>query len=145
MKRTTETIKRRLVDLFPPIEPYNEGKLKVSDLHTIHYEECGNPKGKPVVFLHGGPGGGIDPVYRQYFNPKKWRIILFDQRGCGRSSPRSRNCAKIRRGISSMTSRTPARAPAASSKWQSFSEDQLGQLHSSLAYAHQAPQAASRR
>ncbi|MGK0155337.1 MAG: proline iminopeptidase, partial [Neolewinella sp.] len=87
MKRSTEITKRRLVDLFPPIEPFNEGKLKVSKLHTIHYEECGNPKGKPVVFLHGGPGGGIDPIYRRYFNPKKWRIILFDQRGCGRSRP----------------------------------------------------------
>ncbi len=73
--------------LYPPIEPYNEYKLKVSDLHTIYVQEAGNPQGKPVVFLHGGPGGGIEPVYRQYFNPDKWRIILFDQRGCGRSTP----------------------------------------------------------
>ncbi|MCC7061594.1 MAG: prolyl aminopeptidase [Planctomycetes bacterium] len=87
MKRTTVTTKRRLVDLFPPIDPYREGKLKVSKLHTVHYEECGNPKGKPVVFLHGGPGGGIDPLYRRYFDPKKWRIVLLDQRGCGRSRP----------------------------------------------------------
>jgi proline iminopeptidase len=74
-------------ELYPPIQPYNEGKLKVSELHTIHFEEVGNPQGKPVIFLHGGPGGGIDPVYRQYFNPQKWRVILFDQRGCGRSIP----------------------------------------------------------
>ena len=87
MKRTTVTTKRRLVDLFPPIDPYREGKLKVSKLHTVHYEECGNPKGKPVVFLHGGPGGGIDPLYRRYFDPTKWRIVLLDQRGCGRSRP----------------------------------------------------------
>ena len=87
VKRSTVITKRQLVDLFPTIEPYNEGKLKVSDLHTIHYEECGNPNGKPVVFLHGGPGGGIDPIYRRYFDPKKWRIILFDQRGCGQSRP----------------------------------------------------------
>jgi proline iminopeptidase len=87
MKRTTVTTKRRLVDLFPPIDPYREGNLKVSKLHTVHYEECGNPKGKPVVFLHGGPGGGIDPLYRRYFDPKKWRIVLLDQRGCGRSRP----------------------------------------------------------
>ncbi|NEN88501.1 MAG: prolyl aminopeptidase [Okeania sp. SIO3H1] len=74
-------------ELYPPIQPYKVGNLKVSDLHTIYYEECGNPQGKPVVFLHGGPGGGIMPLYRQYFDPKKWRIILFDQRGCGRSTP----------------------------------------------------------
>ena len=74
-------------DLYPPIEPYNQGKLKVSDLHTIHYEESGNPDGKPVIFLHGGPGGGIAPMYRQYFDPQQWRIVIFDQRGCGQSTP----------------------------------------------------------
>ena len=74
-------------DLYSPIEPYNQGKLKVSELHTIHYEESGNPQGKPVVFLHGGPGGGIVPMYRQYFNPQQWRIVIFSQRGCGQSTP----------------------------------------------------------
>ena len=74
-------------NLFPPIEPYNEFKLEVSSLHTIHIEESGNPNGKPVIFLHGGPGGGIEPIYRQYFDPEKWRIIIFDQRGCGKSTP----------------------------------------------------------
>lgn len=73
--------------LYPLIEPYNEGYLKVSELHTIHYEESGNPQGKPVVVLHGGPGGGAAPLYRQYFNPEKWRIVMFDQRGCGKSTP----------------------------------------------------------
>jgi proline iminopeptidase len=74
-------------DLYPPITPYQTGTLKVSDLHTIYYEESGNPQGKPAVFLHGGPGGGSIPLYRQYFHPDKWRLILFDQRGCGRSKP----------------------------------------------------------
>ncbi len=74
-------------ELYPPIEPYNEGKLSVSSLHTIHYEQSGTPNGQPVIFLHGGPGGGITPMYRQYFNPEKWRIIIFDQRGCGQSTP----------------------------------------------------------
>jgi proline iminopeptidase len=74
-------------ELYPPREPYNEGKLKVSDLHTIHFEESGNPEGKPIVLLHGGPGGGCPPFYRQYFDPEKWRLVMFDQRGCGQSKP----------------------------------------------------------
>lgn len=74
-------------EFYPSIEPYNQGTLKVSDIHTLYYEECGNPQGKPVVFLHGGPGGGCPPYYRQYFDPKKWRVILFDQRGAGKSTP----------------------------------------------------------
>jgi proline iminopeptidase len=74
-------------ELYPPIEPYHQGKLQVSELHTIHFEESGNPDGKPVIFLHGGPGGGITPMYRQYFDPNLWRIIIFDQRGCGQSTP----------------------------------------------------------
>ncbi|PIO48953.1 MAG: prolyl aminopeptidase [[Chlorobium] sp. 445] len=78
---------RTLRDLYPPIVPYRTGFLQVSEMHRIYYEEVGNPKGKPVVFLHGGPGGGIEPQHRQYFNPKKWRVVLFDQRGCGKSTP----------------------------------------------------------
>lgn len=73
--------------LYPEITPYHSDKIKVSDIHTIYFEECGNPNGRPVIFLHGGPGGGIQPSYRQYFNPEKWRIILLDQRGCGQSTP----------------------------------------------------------
>tara|TARA_B100000029_G_scaffold455165_1_gene482207 strand:+ start:885 stop:1835 length:951 start_codon:yes stop_codon:yes gene_type:complete len=73
--------------LYPPIEPFNTFYLNVSSIHTIFVEESGNPNGKPVIFLHGGPGGGIEPIYRQYFNPRKWRIIIFDQRGCGKSIP----------------------------------------------------------
>ena len=74
-------------NLYPSINPYNEFKLQVSTLHNIHIEESGNKNGNPVIFLHGGPGGGIEPIYRRYFNPKKWRIIIFDQRGCGKSAP----------------------------------------------------------
>ena len=62
--------------------------LPVSPVHTLYFEESGNPRGKPVVFLHGGPGGGTDPKMRRFFDPKRYRIILFDQRGCGRSTPR---------------------------------------------------------
>ena len=72
--------------LFPPIEPYDTGFIKKGK-HEIYYEQCGNPKGKPAIFLHGGPGGGCGSLSRRFFNPKKYRIILFDQRGCGRSKP----------------------------------------------------------
>lgn len=74
-------------ELYPEISPYKTSTLKVSDLHTVYYEECGNPAGKPVIFVHGGPGGGISEKYRRFFDPKKWRIVLFDQRGCGKSTP----------------------------------------------------------
>jgi proline iminopeptidase len=74
-------------DLYPPIEPYDEGMLPVSPIHTIYYEQAGNPKGTPVVFLHGGPGGGTVPDYRRFFDPKAYRIVLFDQRGSGKSTP----------------------------------------------------------
>jgi proline iminopeptidase len=80
-------LKDPLTWLYPPIEPYLTGRLKVSPLHEMHYEECGNPSGKPVVFLHGGPGGGCDAQMRRFFHPDKYRIVLFDQRGCGKSTP----------------------------------------------------------
>lgn len=73
--------------LYPEIEPYDHGMLDVGDGHRVYWELCGNPKGKPVVFLHGGPGGGCSPTQRRQFNPEKYRILLFDQRGCGRSTP----------------------------------------------------------
>lgn len=73
--------------LYPEIEPYATGRLRVSEIHELFFEECGNPEGKPVVFLHGGPGGGLDPKYRRYFDPAAYRMVLFDQRGCGRSTP----------------------------------------------------------
>src|SRR5688572_5129458 len=73
--------------LFPEIEPYRTGRLAVSALHEIHFEECGNPAGKPVLMVHGGPGGGANATMRRYHDPARYRIILFDQRGCGRSTP----------------------------------------------------------
>ena len=73
--------------LFPRIEPYRHGMLAVDDLHTLYWEECGNPDGEPVLFLHGGPGGGISPTHRRFFDPAHYRIVLFDQRGAGQSTP----------------------------------------------------------
>jgi proline iminopeptidase len=73
--------------LYPPIRPYRTGRLRVSRLHELYFEESGNPAGKPVVFLHGGPGGGTSPSMRRFFDPRRYRIVLFDQRGCGRSRP----------------------------------------------------------
>ena len=73
--------------LYPPLRPYSTGRLGVSDVHELYYEQSGNPKGKPVVFLHGGPGGGTDPRMRRFFDPEVYRIVLFDQRGCGKSTP----------------------------------------------------------
>jgi proline iminopeptidase len=80
---------RRAGGLYPPLEPYNSGRLRVSAVHEIYYEESGNPQGKPAVFLHGGPGGGTDPSLRQFFDPARYRIVLLDQRGCGRSRPQA--------------------------------------------------------
>lgn len=74
-------------NLYPDCLPYRDEMLKVSLLHTIYYEECGNPNGVPVVFLHGGPGSGCNATQRRFFDPAHYRIILLDQRGCGRSTP----------------------------------------------------------
>ena len=72
---------------YPPIEPYKISYISVDDTHTLYIEESGNPKGKPILFLHGGPGSGTDPKHRCFFDPKVYRIVLFDQRGCGKSTP----------------------------------------------------------
>jgi proline iminopeptidase len=73
--------------LYPEIVPYKTGRLKVSELHEAYFEECGNPDGKPAVILHGGPGGGSSPMMRRLHDPERYRIVLLDQRGCGRSTP----------------------------------------------------------
>jgi proline iminopeptidase len=74
-------------ELYPEIEPYHTHRLAVDALHTLHVEECGNPLGLPVIFLHGGPGAGLSTYHRRFFDPSRYRIVLFDQRGCGQSTP----------------------------------------------------------
>jgi len=73
--------------LYPAIEPFETGRLRVSPVHELYYEQCGKPNGQPAVFLHGGPGGGLIPEYRQFFDPTTYRVVLFDQRGAGQSTP----------------------------------------------------------
>ncbi len=77
----------RHMDLYPKIEPYDRGMLDVGDGHRLYYEQSGNPQGVPVVFLHGGPGAGSNPAHRRFFDPDHYRIVVFDQRGAGRSRP----------------------------------------------------------
>ena len=74
-------------ELYPEIEPYRSGSLRLDGLHEMYYEECGNPRGQPVVFLHGGPGAGSAPAHRRFFDPGHYRIVVYDQRGAGRSRP----------------------------------------------------------
>jgi proline iminopeptidase len=83
----TRPVKDPLTWMYPPLEPYRTGRLPVSGGHELYFEESGNPAGRPVVFLHGGPGGGTEPKQRRFFHPEKYRTVLFDQRGCGQSTP----------------------------------------------------------
>jgi proline iminopeptidase len=76
-----------MTELYPPTEPYDSGMLDVGDGNLVHWEVCGNPDGKPALVVHGGPGSGCRPGQRQYFDPRRYRVVLFDQRGCGRSTP----------------------------------------------------------
>ena len=73
--------------LYPEIAPYRTEQLPVDRLHTLYVEQCGNPDGLPVIFLHGGPGAGLSAYHRRFFDPRRYRIVLFDQRGAGRSTP----------------------------------------------------------
>ena len=115
---------------YPPIRPIQEGNLKVSDLHTIAYSIYGNPNGKPVLFVHGGPGGGTDPYMARYFDPKIYRIILVDQRGCGKSTP----FAEIRENTTydSVRDFEKLRVELGVDKWQIFG----GSWGSTLALAY---------
>ena len=74
-------------DLFPDIAPYETGLLPLSGGHVMYWEQVGNPRGQPVLFLHGGPGAGAGAVHRRFFDPAHWRVVIFDQRGAGRSRP----------------------------------------------------------
>lgn len=87
MPEPTASPQQQRRSLYPPIEPYRTGRLRVSDVHELYFEESGNPRGKPVVFLHGGPGSGTEAKQRRFFDPRAYRIVLFDQRGCGKSTP----------------------------------------------------------
>ena len=73
-------------ELFPPIDPYESGTLAVDEIHTLYWEQAGNPRGVPVLFLHGGPGAGASPPHRRFFDPAHYRIVVIDQRGAGRST-----------------------------------------------------------
>jgi proline iminopeptidase len=84
---SARTLPNTLFGLYPPIEPYAQGRLAVTNGHRIYWEECGNPAGEVAVVVHGGPGGGSNPTMRRLHDPSRYRIILFDQRGCGRSTP----------------------------------------------------------
>ncbi len=87
MSSTDESMARRRVGLYPEIEPHEHGMLEVGDGNLVYWETCGNPRGKPAVVLHGGPGSGCSPRSRRFFDPSAYRAVLFDQRGCGRSRP----------------------------------------------------------
>ncbi len=122
--------------LYPPIEPYNRGTLVVSDVHTLYFEESGNPAGKPVVFLHGGPGGGSDPKHRRYFDPARYRIVLFDQRGSGKSTPHA--CLDENTTWDLVADIERLRATLGIEKWQVFGGSWGSTL--ALAYAQTHPE-----
>ncbi|ACU47331.1 prolyl aminopeptidase [Brucella microti] len=125
--------------LYPEIEPFKEEMLQVSSLHRIHVEQCGNPDGKPVIMIHGGPGGGITPTMRRLHDPKRYRIILFDQRGCGRSTPH----AELRENTTwdLVADMEHIRAHLGIDKWQVFGGSWGSTL--GLAYAETHPERVS--
>ena len=130
--------------LYPLIEPYASGMLEVGDGQQIYWEECGTPSGKPVVFLHGGPGGGIQPMLRRLFDPARYRVVLFDQRGCGQSRP---HASELRADLSTNTTWhlvadiEQLREHRGIEQWQVFGGSWGSAL--ALAYAEQHPERVS--
>ncbi len=121
--------------LFPEIEPYDSGFLDVDGVHSVYYEQCGNPGGKPAIFVHGGPGGGCNSVHRRFWDPAGYRIVLFDQRGCGRSTPH----AELRNNTTwdLVDDMERIREHLGIDRWQLFGGSWGSTL--SLAYAQQHP------
>lgn len=116
--------------LFPALDPFDVGTIKVSPIHTLYYERSGNPKGRPVIVCHGGPGGGCTPSMRRYFDPSLYQIILFDQRGCGRSTPHA--CLEDNTTWDLVADMEKLRVHFGIKKWQVFG----GSWGSTLALAH---------
>jgi proline iminopeptidase len=124
-----------MAGLFPELEPYDSGHLRVDSVHSVYFEQCGNPKGKPAIFIHGGPGGGSSSVHRRFWDPAVYRIILFDQRGCGRSTPH----AELRNNTTwdLVEDMERIRARLGIERWQLFGGSWGSTL--ALAYAQQYP------
>jgi proline iminopeptidase len=125
-----------LSTLYPPLEPFDAGMLRVSDVHEIYYEVSGAPDGKPVVVCHGGPGGGSTPSMRRYFDPKRYRIILFDQRGCGKSKPHAELTGNTTWAL--VEDMEKLRRHLGASRWQVFGGSWGSTL--ALAYAETHPE-----
>lgn len=125
--------------LYPPVEPYDRGLLDVGDGHQIYWELCGNPDGIPAVFLHGGPGGGCGPSHRRLFDPERYRVLLFDQRGCGRSTPHA--CLDANTTWDLVSDIERLRAMVGAEKWLTFGGSWGSTL--ALAYAETHPERVS--
>jgi proline iminopeptidase len=128
-----------LRNFYPPITPYKNGHLEVGDGHQVYWELSGNPKGKPVVFLHGGPGGGCGATHRRLFDPKRYNIMLFDQRGCGKSTPNASTDANTTWHL--VADMEKLRALMGADKWQLFGGSWGSTL--ALAYAQRHPERVS--
>ncbi len=122
--------------MFAGMKPFDEGYLDVGDGHRVYYEQSGNPKGKPVVFVHGGPGGGTQPSQRRFWDPAHYRIVLFDQRGCGRSTPHA--CLEHNTTWDLVADMERLREHLGIERWQVFGGSWGSTL--SLAYAAKYPQ-----